>query len=189
MSKNSGLICKLPHLERFKNIKTLEVAEGILCFIDFTGSLLSTSLEHLDMGGNSFRFVCFFFFLKAEVEIFIWRCITFLVTLSPQIGPEFEVFVNLRKLLLPRNKISKVIDNLCLPQLEELDVSYNELSELKYFPDNLPNLKRLRAVGNRITSIPMDFEYLSDLKELRLDANQIGYIPTSTLKAMPEYVF
>lgn len=101
-----------------------------------------------------------------------------LTTLSEDIG----LLYNLKKLYLGRiiwgtpvgNKLSYLPETICkLSNLENLDVSFNNLSEI---PKNIGKLSKLEffsAIGNQITFIPDSLCSLYKLKTLYLGSNQI----------------
>jgi internalin A len=83
------------------------------------------------------------------------------------------------KLNLSENQISSIEDDafLGLENLEELDLSFNELTYLPSSLGALTKLKKLNLSGNRIRSLPKEFENLVSLESLGLDGNPIERVP------------
>lgn len=85
----------------------------------------------------------------------------------------------LEKLDLSENKINSIEDDafVGLENLEELDLSFNELTYLPSSVGKLTKLKKLNLSGNKIGSLPKEFENLISLESLGLDNNPIGRAP------------
>lgn len=85
----------------------------------------------------------------------------------------------LEKLDLSENRISTFTDDAFneFENLQELDLSYNELTYLPTSIGKLTKLKKLNLSGNRIGSLPKEFEQLVSLESLELDGNPIGNVP------------
>jgi Leucine-rich repeat (LRR) protein len=64
-----------------------------------------------------------------------------------------------------------------LPNLKELDLSYNTVEELPPDIFRLSNLEKLVLSNNRIQRLPLEFEKLTLLREIRLDHNQMTVWP------------
>lgn len=98
--------------------------------------------------------------------------------------PEIISQVNtLEKLDISNNNISSIEDDAFanLEYLEELDLSFNELTYLPASIGKLTRLKRLNLSGNKIASLPKEFENLVSLEYLDLEGNTIGRAPIEIL--------
>ncbi|XP_068638842.1 probable LRR receptor-like serine/threonine-protein kinase At1g74360 [Aristolochia californica] len=137
-------------------------------------------LQALHLGGNNF---------SREIPEMLLNCskLTFLdvskTNFGGEIQPIFERFVQLKFLVLHRNRYSGGIRSshiLRLPQLEQLDLSYNNFSgELPTGISNTSNLKSLILACNQFHGeIPPEYGNLSLLQALDLSFNRLtGRIP------------
>jgi len=94
--------------------------------------------------------------------------------------PEFiGELVSLKKLILNFNYVSSFSESIMnnLKNLEYLDLSNNEITEIPENINNLENLKELYLSFNKISKVPEQIEELSQLEILDLDHNLITEFP------------
>ncbi|KAN0064637.1 cysteinyl-tRNA synthetase [Thecaphora frezii] len=96
-------------------------------------------------------------------------------------GPVRPLAASLRKLRLGDNRLTDDVFSVLslLPQLEVLNLSFNEIFEIPHF--SLSKLKKLREFyisGNHLSSIPSDdLEHLQELRILHLNGNKLQTLP------------
>jgi len=84
----------------------------------------------------------------------------------------WDMIYNIWSLDLSNNQLQKInYDLSCLPNLKELNLSYNQISKIQNL-DNLSSLSKLELQTNKLTSTKW-LQKLSSLKELNLWYNEI----------------
>ena len=115
----------------------------------------------------------------SEDEIILNCCNIILIT------PEIYKFKNLTKLYLGNNKIYKIEAHffLNLSQLQELDLSYNDLRTIPEIISLLSKLKKLYLNGNKLYSLPESIYYIPELEYLNVSNNRLFKISKHIYKS------
>lgn len=85
----------------------------------------------------------------------------------------------IRKIILSENNITSFedFDFELLTEVEELDLSYNNITYLPSSIGNLKKLKFLNLAGNKLQNLPEEFEGLVSLEKLEFSGNPIARVP------------
>nr|WP_321409581.1 COR domain-containing protein [uncultured Carboxylicivirga sp.] len=157
-----------------ENLKNLNLSDNRIEEISGHYFCNLMNLEKIDLSYNSIRVI-------NPAEINFSKCTDLYLN-----GNKLEKFpavishVNsLIRLNLSENKINFLKDDafVNLVHLEELDLSFNELTFLPTSIGQLKKLKKLNLSGNKIASLPKEFENLVSLESLDLDGNPIERPP------------
>lgn len=94
------------------------------------------------------------------------------------ISNDISVLINLRSLILDRNKLKQLPDSLCeLENLKVLDVSSNDLDEVPLDFGKLRSLQTLNLNSNNLVNFPENIDGLELLAVLDLSSNHFTALP------------
>ncbi|GGD28656.1 COR domain-containing protein [Hyunsoonleella pacifica] len=131
-------------------------------------------IEKVDLSYNSIKRVC-----SEKIDYSKCRSLSFKGNTLEEFPCVISFINTLENLNLSENRINSLKDDVFtgLENIEELDLSFNELTYLPTSIGNLTKLKKLNLSGNKITSLPKEFENLISLESLELEGNPIGRVP------------
>ncbi|WP_018619729.1 COR domain-containing protein [Spirosoma luteum] len=157
-----------------ENIKYLNLADNQIHEMNSSNFINLMNIEKVDIGYNDIKSIPF-------GRIDYPKCKVLTIQ-----GNKLEKFPNmisqiktLERLIISENEINSIEDDafVGLENLEELDLSFNQLTYLPSSLGKLTKLKKLNLSGNSIRLLPKELENLVSLESLGLDGNPLERVP------------
>ncbi|KAF9947301.1 cysteinyl-tRNA synthetase [Modicella reniformis] len=176
---NQHMDLPLDFVQNCSSLKWLEMAYNDLDKIPSNVRYI-TNLNKLDIKGNRIKDLETAYLHEArKLDTLILQC-----NRLESIPDTFKTFQCLRVVNLSSNNFTKFPQILCkITTLEELDLSFNTITEIPADIGHLKRLKNLLLFGNKIgTSLPKSMEDLTSLR--KLDIRQNGILNLDALSDM-----
>lgn len=162
LSLRGNRLTKVPDFSFLPEVTRLNLSYNQITEIPDFSSL--PHLEYLDLGHNQITEISDFTHLNRlkSIDLYMNRL--------TQV-PTFSASVRLEKINLNGNQITK-LDTLCFPQLKSLHLHQNCLTDVSAFSNGsaLPELEDLDLSWNQLTRVPL---FSFNLKSLNLDGNRL----------------
>ena len=157
-----------------ENLKYLNLSDNRINEIDSQGFNNLMNIEKVDLSFNSIEKI-----FSSEINYSKCENLNLKGNKLVEFPHPIKYVKTLNQLNLSENNISSLLDETFseLENLEELDLSFNNLTYLPSSLGNLTKLKKLNLSGNKISSLPKEFENLISLESLELEGNPIGRAP------------